>query len=597
MWTDARLERLREAEIWIAWWRLAGLVFAILEVGVFSIGYPPGYETAAWITTAAFGVGTVALLRLSRIERRRAILALGVAALLFDTLVICAYSTIYAYEYGSPTRWVLILAVAEAALRYGAWGGAGLGVLLIPFFVFVEAWRANRFGPPGFVSDRVSFPAGVMILAGVIVGRLVDRLDRKAGEARGRAAEAEQLRDEIGRRVDVLEAANRCARALGSSLDLDQAFNAFIRELRGLVPFTRTAIVLVENDAAHVIATAGESADEVMPPGALLPLERNVLADVVARAQTIYRADMREPAYDEETTLLEIGVQCRVAAPLLVGARAIGIITVGRGEPNAFSAHEIELMSLLGRLAGSAVQNMRAYEAERRTVDELRRLSTLRADFVSLVSHELRSPMAAVIGAARTLQMRWRDLTPEQRDAFLALIADETDRLADLIGDVLDTSRIDAGTFTYTFDDVDIAALVHEAVGTASIGQDDVAVVARVPHALPAVRGDANRLRQVLTNLIDNAIKYSPDGETVEVRATALNGAVLVDVVDRGTGIAPEDQRVIFEKFGRVGGATKPGTGLGLYIARSIAEAHGGSISVSSAAGRGATFTLKLPIS
>src|SRR4029079_2732663 len=96
---------------------------------------------------------------------------------------------------------------------------------------------------------------------------------------------------------------------------------------------------------------------------------------------------------------------------------------------------DLELAPLLARLAATAVQNIRAYAAERETVEELRRLSALRADFVSLVSHELRSPMAAVIGAARTLQERWRELSPEQRASFLALISDETARLATLIGD------------------------------------------------------------------------------------------------------------------------------------------------------------------
>ena len=93
------------------------------------------------------------------------------------------------------------------------------------------------------------------------------------------------------------------------------------------------------------------------------------------------------------------------------------MLSLGRREPDAFADHEIELSTLLGRLAASAVQNIRAYETERRTVEELRRLSELRADFVSLVSHELRSPMAAVIGAARTLHARWRELSPEQREA------------------------------------------------------------------------------------------------------------------------------------------------------------------------------------
>jgi signal transduction histidine kinase len=302
--------------------------------------------------------------------------------------------------------------------------------------------------------------------------------------------------------------------------------------------------------------------------------------------------------YDEEAWLVEkIGIRCRVAAPLLIGARVIGLISVGRTEPDSFEDHEIELTSILGRLAASAVQNIRAYESERRTVEELRRLSALRADFVSLVSHELRSPMAAVIGASRTLEQRWRELSPSQRQAFLALIGDETTRLAALIGDVLDTSRIDAGTFTYRFGEVDVAGLAQDAAAAARVAQDEVTVNVDVASVVPAVRGDSERLRQVLVNLIENAVKYSPAGERVDVRITNVDHSVTVSVQDRGPGIASDDHGLIFEKFGRVAsGSAKPGTGLGLYIARSIAEAHGGTLSVTSGLGRGSTFTLRLPV-
>jgi signal transduction histidine kinase len=205
--------------------------------------------------------------------------------------------------------------------------------------------------------------------------------------------------------------------------------------------------------------------------------------------------------------------------------------------------------------------------------------------------------MAAVIGAARTLQSRWRELQPEQRESFLALIGDETTRLAALIGDVLDTSRIDAGTFTYRFSDVDVAALVRDTVATAAVGQDEVPIVAEISPNVPVVRGDPERLRQIFDNLIDNAVKYSPAGEPVDVRVFQANGSVLVSVRDRGPGIKLDDQRLIFEKFGRVtAGHSKPGSGLGLFIARSIAETHGGTIAVSSAPGRGATFTVNLPV-
>jgi signal transduction histidine kinase len=451
---------------------------------------------------------------------------------------------------------------------------------------------------PGLTWRPVLVRILVGLLAGVVIGRLRDGLALERLTAEARAAESDRLRDELSRRADVLEAANRCARALGSSLEIERAFDAFIHELGELVPFDRTAIVLIEGESARTIATAGRGANEVFPPGSVGPIRLSVLERVLG-GDVIVRSDLGEDEYPEDRGFAALGLRSEVVAPLLVGNRPIGMIALSRSEVDAFSADEVELLTLLGRLAATAVQNIRAYEAEHQTVEELRRLSALRADFVSLVSHELRSPMAAVIGAARTLQERWRTLAPEQREAFLALIGDETSRLAALIGDVLDTSRIEAGTFSYSFSDIDLTRLVEDSVTTATVGQEAVRVRASVVGSLPAIRGDRERLRQVLSNLIDNAIKYSPEGEEVVVRALGDDGRVQISVVDRGPGIPSDQQRLIFEKFGRadVPGGSKPGTGLGLFIARSIAEAHGGTLEVASHAEAGATFTLTLPAS
>jgi signal transduction histidine kinase len=587
--------RLRDVSRWIAIVRLIAVPFAVFQVAS-SSSFPDGYERRAWIATAVLAAGAVVLFVVSRLRLSpRAALADDLLATAFDFAIVAAFVLIYHYAAGTPTRQLLFLPLVEGAVRFGIAGALAVALASVPVALVHEELRSDRFHVP-YQWNYVTFQVGVELLIALIIGWLVRRLVHESREAQARAVEAEELRDELGRRADLLDAANRCARALSSSLELDEAFGAFIRELRGLVPFNRMAIVLAEEGGARVIATSGESAGDVMPPGALLPLERNLLADVVERGQTIYREDLAERRYAEEQTLLDLGVRSRVAAPLLVGARTIGLLSVGRPEPNAFSAHEVELVSLLGRLVASAVQNIRAYESERRTVEELRKLSALRSDFVSLVSHEMRSPMAAVIGSARTLQQRWRELSSEHRDSFLALIANETDRLANLIGDVLDTSRIDAGTFTYTFADVAIGDLVEEAVSAARLGQDAIPITTRVAPDLPSVRGDPARLRQVLSNLIDNAVKYSPDGQAVEVHAHTFDSRVVVDVSDRGEGIAPEQQRVIFEKFGRARGAqSKPGTGLGLYIARSITEAHGGTLQVASVPGRGSTFTLSLP--
>jgi signal transduction histidine kinase len=418
----------------------------------------------------------------------------------------------------------------------------------------------------------------------MLVGWLVDRLRRETETSQAQVGEAERLRDELGHRADVLEAATRCARALSSSLDLDEAFEAFIRELRGFVPFDRMAIVLEEGGAAQVMAVAGVGADAVFSRGSRQPVGETLLADVLRTGQPVYREDMTEPRYSEEREFLDLGLHCRIAAPLLQGPRAVGMV---------------ELVGLLGRLVASAVQNIRAYESERNTVEELRRLSALRADFVSLVSHELRAPMASVIGSAQTLRQRWRELTPDQRESFLGLIGSETERLAALVEDVLDTSRIEAGTFTYRFADVDLGALVRDSVAGISLAQDEVAVTADLHGELPPVRGDRDRLQQVLTNLLDNAVKFSPAGGQVKVSAFRQDSRVRIEVADRGPGVPREQQRVIFEKFGRghtAGSPGTPGTGLGLFIARSIAEAHGGSLEVWSAPAQGATFTLTLPV-
>jgi signal transduction histidine kinase len=581
----------------MSWVRLLAVPFALLEVLVLREEYPSGYQARALAVTAVLAVGAGVLLVLAYRAPRSASHAIGLGAFLFDSAVAYGYIFVFVFEPGS-IRQLAFIPLVEAALRYGVRGGVVVALLSALPLSLYEWWRVERFETGNYDVDTITFTVGVQLILGAIVGSLVETLRDERKKAGLRAAEAETLRDELGRRADILDATNRCARALSSSLELRQAFAAFIRELRGLVPFDRTAIVLVEDGQLRVFATAGAAAETVFPPGTARPIAGSVMTEMLS-GQTLYRDDMTDRRFDEEEEFLALGLRSRLLAPLLSGPETIGALAVVRREPSAFSPDEVELLSLLGRLAGSAVQNIRAYESERTTAEELRRLSALRADFVSLVSHELRSPMASVIGSAQTLKLRWRELTPDQRESFLALIAHETSRLADLIGDVLDTSRIEAGTFSYSFDDVNLADLVRDSAGAAEHSQDEVPVRAVVREPLPHVRGDRDRLRQILVNLIDNAVKYSSPGNEVHVEAHSSNSRVVIEVRDEGPGIPAEHQKVIFEKFGRIqtGQTAKPGTGLGLFIARSIAEAHGGYLEVRSHPEQtGATFTLSLPV-
>ena len=551
---SAGLERLRHTEIWIAWVRLLAVPFAAFEVAIVGDDHPPGYERWGWATAVALMLGAVAFFWLAhRNLDRKGLARIGFLALAFDTAIVYAFVFVYTFEPSTPAWGILYLPVIEGALRYGMKGGAIVPVVVLPLVFLAEWWRAEEFGPPPFDLDHVTLPFGLQILIGLVVGWLVDRLRAETAVAEARAAEAEDLRDRLGRRADVLEAVNRAARALGSSLDQRAAFGAFKRELRSLIAFDRLQIELA-GDADSVFATAGgflggEGGEEVI-------------------------------------------------APLTLGDRALGTLTVARDGGPAFTSEEVEMVTLLASQVAGAVENIRAYEAERSAAEELRRLSALRADFVSMVSHELRSPMASVIGCAQTLNRRWRELSQEQRESFLGLIESETSRLSDLVGDVLDTSRIEAGTFPYAFGEVDLEELVRETAAVVSLGQDEVRVTTQVAPALPSVHGDRERLRQLLWNLLANAVKYTVTGDEVEVAAANEDGVVSVSVRDHGPGIPLESQRLIFEKFGRVSqdGLSKPGAGLGLFIARSIAEAHGGTLDVESDAGAGATFTVRLPL-
>jgi signal transduction histidine kinase len=575
---------------WLVLLRGALVVAAAVAVGV--TNFPPSYTAWAWAVVGFFAAVTVfsgflSVVELGRVARVRA----RVLLLALDAAAAIGFVAVFSYQTGEPWRALYLIPVAAAALRFGLVGGLVAGAVMTGATIVIDDLG------PGLQWKTAFARVLVGVLSGVVIGRLRDTITAERSRVEARAAEAERLRDELGHRVDVLETANRCARALGSSLELDEAFGAFIRELRGLVPFERTAIVLVDGETATTMATAGSGAGEIFPPGNSDPIEGSLLERVLD-GKILVRRDLTEREYPADEQLLALGLRSELVSPLLLGARTVGMLSLSRDRPDAFSEDEIELVALLGRLVATAVQNIRAYEAERRRVEELARLSQLRADFVSLVSHELRSPMAAVIGAARTLEDRWRMLTAAQRESFLALIGDETSRLAELVGDVLETSRIEAGTFSYRFEEVDLGRVVDEAIDTATLAQQDVPVVASVHGELPTIRGDRARLRQVLGNLIENAVKYSPEGGEVRVSAATANGAVKIAVRDGGPGIPHDQQTRIFEKFGRVDvpGASKPGTGLGLFIARSIAEAHGGSLDVASVAEAGSTFTLTLPV-
>jgi PAS domain S-box-containing protein len=237
-----------------------------------------------------------------------------------------------------------------------------------------------------------------------------------------------------------------------------------------------------------------------------------------------------------------------------------------------------------------------------RDLTEERALEELKADFVATVSHELRTPLAAIYGSAQTIRRVDVELDPEIRDQLLNVIASESDRLGTIVNDLLVAARLDAGQLPITTercDPVELAAAVVETARTHV--PEKIELELEAGEGLPDVVADPGQLRQVLVNLVDNAIKYSPEGGRVALSITA-NGAqeasVRFTVADLGLGIPPAEHRRIFEKFYRLDpGMTRGigGTGLGLYICRELVRRMDGRIWVESKLGEGSSFVVELP--
>jgi PAS domain S-box-containing protein len=259
---------------------------------------------------------------------------------------------------------------------------------------------------------------------------------------------------------------------------------------------------------------------------------------------------------------------------------------------------EIDGRELWLSMTGVAFEGGSVYAFRDLTAE--RAIDRLKSDFVATVSHELRTPLAAIYGAALTLRRNDVQLGESQRSGLLEVIATESDRLARIVNDILFASRIESGTMQTTIQRCDVVELARTIVDAAAqYAPPNVKLALSVPCDPPPVAADPDKVRQVIANLVDNAVKYSPDGGTVAVTIEqATEDRVRVHVADDGLGLPPAERERIFEKFYRLDpNLTRGvgGTGLGLYISRELAERMGGRIWVD-AAERGSAFVFELPV-
>ena len=247
-------------------------------------------------------------------------------------------------------------------------------------------------------------------------------------------------------------------------------------------------------------------------------------------------------------------------------------------------------------VSGVAFTQGRVYALQ--DVTEERALEKTRSDFVTTASHELRTPLAAVYGAIRTLRRQDVELSEEDQAQFLEMIEAEATRLARIVDQILLAGQLDADAVELEVSECDPSEIAARVIESAQVHSPETISLSLDVDGTPKISCDENKLRQVLVNLVDNAVKYSPGGGRVELRVRNGDGSCVIDVVDEGLGIPPGERERIFEKFYRLDPDQTHGvggSGLGLYIVRELVERMDGRLSVESELGKGSRFTLELP--
>ncbi|MFG0320403.1 MAG: ATP-binding protein [Planctomycetota bacterium JB042] len=256
-----------------------------------------------------------------------------------------------------------------------------------------------------------------------------------------------------------------------------------------------------------------------------------------------------------------------------------------------------ELVDANGHLEQKVAERTQELQS---ALDELKVLDRMKDEFLSSVSHEFKTPLTSIRASAEIL-LQFQDESPETRAEFVDMILQESERLTRLVNDILDLVKIESGGLQWTLEDVDVLELAENALRQLRPFLDDHHLKATIVRrgAIPTIRGDRERIHQVIAHLLSNAIKFSHEGGSVEVTASVRGEAVLLAVRDHGIGIEPKDQQKIFDRFKQVGDTLTekpPGTGLGLPISKNIIQRHGGTIWVESQIDKGSTFFFTLPL-
>jgi signal transduction histidine kinase len=393
--------------------------------------------------------------------------------------------------------------------------------------------------------------------------------------------------------------------------DLDSLVSRFLACLGARLEAAEKALLLLRDPASGQLEVrAAQGYDVDVPEGVgvtvnhgewmsvlhsneprIYPCEESILA---------HQANLSEERHPlPETAIGEVSsTRSCFCLPLSTADETLGVLELGNvRQPDSFLQTDLPFLTAVTRLIASAIQGARRRKAlqDSETIEEANRLKT---ELVSTLSHEMRTPLTSIKGYSTALLMEEVSFNGETQREFLQMIDEECDVLENLVHDLLESSTIDAGLLKLEPEPVRLAHVVEGVVSDIARRSRKHHIMVNFPEGFPLVDVDPLRVAQVVRNLLDNAIKYSPDGGLIVVRGQALGKEVMISVADQGVGIAPEHLNRLFEKGFRVkSGLIRhvAGSGLGLPICLTIVESHGGRIWAESKLGQGTTLHFTLP--
>ena len=410
---------------------------------------------------------------------------------------------------------------------------------------------------------------------------------------------------QLTRSVGELKALGEVGQAVSSTLDLQTVLRTIVSRARELAGVDGASIF--EYDAVHELfeirATEGLPNDLVEAMRAV-PIRKGegVLGRLALTPEPVELADIAdERAYQSSVRekLVGHGYRSVLAVPLLRENNLLGGFSVNHKKAGSFDPQIVELLKTFATQSALAIQNARLFREIEVKSRELETASRHKSEFLANMSHELRTPLNAIIGFSEVLSERVFGEINDKQAEYLADILESGRHLLSLINDILDLSKIEAGRMELEPSDFNLPNAIENTLILVRerAQRRGIALERKVDERLGTIRADERKVKQVLLNLLSNALKFTPEGGRIDVRAAPRDGVAEVSVTDTGVGIAPEDQSAVFEEFRQVGSSEKKveGTGLGLAISRKFIELHGGTIRVDSEPGKGSTFTFTLP--